>query len=75
MAHDVQKIANRRIENVLDVASKATSIGWFHAAGVCICHMVSSLVCVGRQFSGRAKLEEAACRELLLQNDLFLKHQ
>jgi hypothetical protein len=30
---------------------------------------------VGRQFSGRATLEEAPCRELLLQNDLFLKHQ
>jgi hypothetical protein len=29
---------------------------------------------VGWQFSGRATLEEAACRELLLQNDLFLKH-
>src|ERR1700733_6143758 len=30
---------------------------------------------VGRQFSGRATLEEAPCRELLLRNDLFLKHQ
>jgi len=30
---------------------------------------------VGRQFSGRATLEEAPCRELLFQNDLFLKHQ
>jgi hypothetical protein len=31
------------------------------------------------QYSGnfltRATLEEAPCRELLLQNDLFLKHQ
>jgi hypothetical protein len=26
-------------------------------------------------FSGRATLEEAACCELLFQNDLFLKHQ
>jgi hypothetical protein len=30
---------------------------------------------IGRQFSGRATLEEAAYRELLFQNDLFLKHQ
>jgi hypothetical protein len=29
----------------------------------------------GRQFSGRATLEEARSCELLLQNDLFLKHQ
>src|SRR6267142_1025583 len=29
----------------------------------------------GRQFSGRATLEEAVCRELLLRNDLSLKHQ
>ncbi len=31
--------------------------------------------CIGRQFSGRATLELAACRQLLLQNDLFRKHQ
>jgi hypothetical protein len=35
----------------------------------------SEAVCVGRQFSGPATLEEAPCRELLLHNDLFLKHQ
>ena len=28
-----------------------------------------------RQFSRHATLEEARCRELLLQNDLFRKHQ
>ena len=33
--------------------------------------MVSLLVCVGRQFSGRAKLEEAPCRELLLKMICF----
>jgi hypothetical protein len=30
---------------------------------------------IGRQLSGRATLEEAAGRELLLKNDLFFKHQ
>jgi hypothetical protein len=30
---------------------------------------------VGRQFSGRATLEEAPRRAVALQNDLFLKHQ
>jgi hypothetical protein len=29
----------------------------------------------GRKFSGHATLEEAPYNELLLQNDLFLKHQ
>jgi len=29
----------------------------------------------GEVISGRATLEEARCRESLLQNDLFLKHQ
>jgi hypothetical protein len=33
-----------------------------------------SILRVGRQFYGRATLEETAYRELLLQNDLFLKH-
>jgi hypothetical protein len=30
---------------------------------------------VGRKFSGRATLEETQCRELLLPNDFFRKHQ
>jgi hypothetical protein len=36
--------------------------------------LIPNVPSAGQQFSGRA-LEEAACRELFLQNDLFLKHQ
>jgi len=36
---------------------------------------VASTLAFGWQFSGHATLEEAPCRELLFQNDLFLKHQ
>jgi hypothetical protein len=39
------------------------------------CLLIPNVPSVGRQFSGRATLEEAPCRELLLQNDLFLEHQ
>jgi len=36
--------------------------------------LYSQRASVGRQFPGRATLEEAACGELLFQNDLFLKY-
>jgi hypothetical protein len=39
------------------------------------CSLIPNVPSVRRQFSRRAKLEEAPGRELLLQNDLFLKHQ
>jgi hypothetical protein len=37
--------------------------------------LIPNLPSVGQQFSVHATLEEAAWCQLLLQNDLFLKHQ
>jgi hypothetical protein len=39
------------------------------------CSLIPNVPSIGWQFPGQATLEEAACRELLLQNDLFLKYQ
>src|SRR3977135_3944141 len=36
---------------------------------------ITQCASVGQQFSRPATLEEARCRELLFQNDLFLKRQ
>jgi hypothetical protein len=39
------------------------------------CSPIPNVPAFGLQFSDPVTLEEAACRELILQNDLFLKYQ
>ena len=63
-----QFIHNHMVVDYLSMSSVNFAIPDF-------CSLIPQRASVGRQFSGRATLEEARCRELLLQNDLFLKHQ
>ena len=39
------------------------------------CSLIPNVPALAGNFLATATLEEAPCRELLLQNDLFLKHQ
>ena len=73
----VQPDHSKRIGVVLGTAGASHELASFllHYSRMTGKPSIIQRASVGWQFSGRATLEEAPCRELLLQNDHFLKHQ